>query len=155
MRVFQQKLILNSEIIPIFVCCFSCTRAVAVSSLCRDGWIYMVNAFSWARCVTCCLAVYYETMPNISLTDQTCELLANVKAMKRKSIAIKLKCCFEDSWGHWYFDFFFLFFLTRGSYTELYIRKYILMKLYWITTGNSLIYLLWCFLLGSNKTKQN
>lgn len=137
MRVFQQKLILNSEIIPIFVCCFSCTRAVAVSSLCRDGRIYMVNAFSWARYVTCCLTVYYETMPNILLTDQTCELLVNVKAMKRKSIAIKTEVFwrFLGALIFWFF-FFFFFFLTRGSYTELYIRKYILRKLYWITTGH-------------------
>lgn len=55
--------------------------------------LYMVNAFS-ARCVICCLTVYCETMPNILLIDQKCELLSNVKAMKRKSIAIKIEVMF-------------------------------------------------------------
>lgn len=81
--------------------------------------LYMVNAFSWTRCVICCLTVHCETMPNILLIDQKCELLSNVKAMKKKSIAIKIEVVFWRFLGHLYFDIFFLFSLTRGNYTEL------------------------------------
>lgn len=134
MRVFQQKLILNSQITPIFLSCFSCTRAVAVSFLCRDGWIcpiygecifmskmcnmLLYSLLYWNNVLLYSL-LYIEVMPNILLIDQKFELLSNVKAMKRKSIAIKIEVLFWRLLGALIFWFFFLFSLTRGNYTEL------------------------------------
>lgn len=117
MRFFQQKLILNSEVTPIFVSCFSCTRTVAVSSPCRD-----VNCPINGECIfmsKMCNVVYCETKPNILLIDQKFELLSNVKAMERKeehchqNWSVVLKILGTN------ILIFFPFSFTRGSSTEL------------------------------------